>query len=150
MRTGMITLVLGMSAMLLRRSSAQLDCNDRHFVKEDLPRIQYANPAVDIQVNRLSRTKLDAWKPEIVVETSAYLSPYTTYRTLSFCGGIENGVTHKLNMEGKWSSAIYTELMDLTAGSWWQKWKQQQSTGGQSAARVPPPQRKTGASAVLP
>ncbi|KAI1790489.1 hypothetical protein LXA43DRAFT_1095438 [Ganoderma leucocontextum] len=103
----------------------------RHFVKEDLPRIQYANPAADIRVNKLPRTKLDTWKPEIVVET-------------------KNGTTHKLDVEGKWSSAIYTELMDLTAGSWWQKWKQQQATGGHSAARVPPSQKKTGVSAVLP
>ncbi|PIL30775.1 hypothetical protein GSI_06943 [Ganoderma sinense ZZ0214-1] len=103
----------------------------RHFVKEDLPRIQYANPAVNIQVNKLDRTKIDSWKPEMIVET-------------------KNGVTHKVNMEGKWSTAIYNELMELTAGSWWQKWKQQESSAGHLATRIPPPPKKTGASAVLP
>ena len=46
-------------------------------MKEDLPRIQYANPAVNIQVNKLARTKIDSWKPEMIVETSAYPSSFT-------------------------------------------------------------------------
>ena len=45
----------------------------RHFVKEDLPRIRYANPAIDIQVTKLLKTKEETWKPEMVVELSACL-----------------------------------------------------------------------------
>lgn len=45
----------------------------RHFVKEDLPRIRYANPAIDIQVTKLLKTKEETWKPEMVVELSAFL-----------------------------------------------------------------------------
>ena len=86
----------------------------------------------------------------MVVETSVYLSFCSESRVLNFRCAIESGTTHKVDMEGKWSSAIYTELMDLAAGSWWQKWKQQQATSGPSATRVPPPQKKIGASAVLP
>ena len=60
----------------------------------------------------------------------------------------ENGATHKLDIEGKWSTAIFNELMDLTAGPWWQKWKNEQ--GAATSAKVPipaPPRKKTGAAA---
>ena len=43
----------------------------RHFVKEDLPRIRYANPAIEIEVNKLPKAKEETWKPEMVVELSA-------------------------------------------------------------------------------
>ena len=45
-----------------------------HFVKEDLPRIRYANPAIDIQVTKLLKTKEESWKPEMEVELSASIS----------------------------------------------------------------------------
>ncbi|KAH9021248.1 hypothetical protein EDB85DRAFT_1871991 [Lactarius pseudohatsudake] len=35
----------------------------RHFLKEEMPRIQYANPKIDIQVNKLPKAKEEAWKP---------------------------------------------------------------------------------------
>lgn len=40
----------------------------RHFVKEELPRIRYANPKLDIEVNKLLKTKDDHWKPELTLE----------------------------------------------------------------------------------
>lgn len=43
----------------------------RHFVKEDLPRIRYANPTIDIEVNKPLKTKEETWRPEMVVELSA-------------------------------------------------------------------------------
>ncbi|RPD70846.1 hypothetical protein L226DRAFT_538661 [Lentinus tigrinus ALCF2SS1-7] len=105
----------------------------RHFAKEDLPRIRYANPAVDIQVIKPLKTKEETWKPEMVVE-------------------LKNGTTHTVDMEGKWSSAIFHELMDLSAGAWWQRWKNEQTAAGLSTTPPPPPvpQKKTGAAAVLP
>ena len=73
----MTTLVHGMLTASLRYPSPKSNCDGRHFVKEDLPRIQYANPAVSIQVNKQARTKIDSWKPEMIVETSAYPCSFT-------------------------------------------------------------------------
>ncbi|TBU46296.1 hypothetical protein BD309DRAFT_954380 [Dichomitus squalens] len=103
----------------------------RHFVKEELPRIRYANPTIDIRVNKVPKTKDETLVPEMVVE-------------------LKNGTTRTLNMDGKWSSAIYHELMDLTAGSWWQRWKNEQAAAGISTTPYPPPQKKSGVAAVLP
>ena len=63
-------------------------------------------------------------------------------------GSAENGTTHTLNMGGKWSSAIFHELMELTAGPWWARWKAEQAAAGEPV--TPPPQKRTGAAAVLP
>ena len=43
----------------------------RHFVKDELPRIQYANPKLDIVVNKLPKTKEDDWKPELLLQLRA-------------------------------------------------------------------------------
>lgn len=40
----------------------------RHFLKEDMPRIRYANPNLNIEVSKLPRTVGDTWKPEMVLE----------------------------------------------------------------------------------
>ncbi|KAI0656741.1 hypothetical protein C8Q70DRAFT_1008225 [Cubamyces menziesii] len=102
----------------------------RHFVKEELPRIRYANPTIDIHVDKKLKTKEETWKPEMVVE-------------------LKNGTTHKLDLDGKWSTTIFSELMELSAGSWWQKYKKERAAEGQPA--IPPPQKpKSGAAAVLP
>jgi hypothetical protein len=53
-----------------------------HFLKEDLPRIRYANPKIDIQVNKLVKMKEDAWQPELVLDFGSF--PFT--------------VNHKLNL----------------------------------------------------
>ena len=41
---------------------------DRHFVKEELRRIRYANPQLNVAVNMPKKTIQDDWKPELVVE----------------------------------------------------------------------------------
>ena len=43
----------------------------RHFLKEDLPRIRYVNPKLDISVEKKPHTKDDKWAPELVLEFSA-------------------------------------------------------------------------------
>jgi hypothetical protein len=40
----------------------------RHFVKDDLPRIKYANPNVHIEVNPLSGRPWGSFVPEMVIE----------------------------------------------------------------------------------
>jgi small subunit ribosomal protein S25 len=52
--------------------SVQLtDVSRSHFMKEDLPRIRYANPNIGIRVNKLPKTSDEAWKPELVLEFCA-------------------------------------------------------------------------------
>lgn len=50
-------------------------CIHSHFLKEDLPRIRYANPKVDIQVNKLVKIKEETWQPELVLDFGS--SPFT-------------------------------------------------------------------------
>ena len=47
-----------------------------HFLKDDLPRIRYANPKIDIQVNKLPKTRDETWEPELVLEFCP--SPFTS------------------------------------------------------------------------
>lgn len=42
--------------------------NDRHFVKDELPRIQYANPTIAIEVNRIPKAKEDTWQSSLSME----------------------------------------------------------------------------------
>ena len=50
-------------------------CTHSHFLKEDLPRIRYANPKVDIQVNKVVKIKEETWQPELVLDFGS--SPFT-------------------------------------------------------------------------
>jgi len=43
----------------------------RHFLKEDLPRIRFANPNLDIQVQQAKKTEQEKWRPEIELELGA-------------------------------------------------------------------------------
>ena len=63
------------------------------------------------------------------------LSPFLDSSNNCAACTLEDGTTHTLNMEGKWSTAIYSELMDLTAGSWWRRLKYQQEAA-KTAAEV--------------
>lgn len=80
-----------------------------------------------------------------------------------------------MDLEGKWSSAIFTELMDTAGGSSWERWKRERAAAGLPIIDVPKPKEvapktpkwvpkekvaeepelkldptKTGAAAVLP
>ena len=48
-----------------------LDDEYRHFLKEDLPRIRFANPNLDIQVQQAKKTAEEHWRPEIELELGA-------------------------------------------------------------------------------
>ena len=47
-------------------------CDCRHFVKNDLPRIRFLNPKVNIEVDKPRKTREETWKPELEVELRAY------------------------------------------------------------------------------
>jgi len=83
----------------------------RHFLKEQLPRIRFANPDLDIQVRKMTKGIKDEWRPEL---------------ELSF----RDGQTQTLNLHGKWSTAIVRELMDSVATPSWERWKAEAARAG--------------------
>ena len=42
--------------------------NYRHFVKEELPRIQYANPTIAIEVSKIPKPETDTWQSSLSME----------------------------------------------------------------------------------
>ena len=42
--------------------------NYRHFVKDELPRIQYANPKIAIEVNKVPKIEADTWQFSLYME----------------------------------------------------------------------------------
>ncbi|KAI9510689.1 hypothetical protein F5148DRAFT_1281640 [Russula earlei] len=83
----------------------------RHFLKEDLPRIRYANPKIDIKVNKLVKQKDESWHPELFLEFS-------------------DGRKQSFDLHNKWSSAIFQELMDTAGGNSWTRWKSERAAAG--------------------
>ncbi|THH30401.1 hypothetical protein EUX98_g3800 [Antrodiella citrinella] len=96
----------------------------RHFAKNDLPRIRYANPSVTIEVNKLQKTKEESWKPEMVVE-------------------LKDGTSRTLDLDKKWSSTIFEELMDLAGGHPWERWKRERIAAGLPFVDRPEPKSKS-------
>ncbi|KAF8170366.1 hypothetical protein BJ912DRAFT_861193 [Pholiota molesta] len=72
------------------------------FVKNHLPRIRYANPNLDIEVQKVPKAPDERWRPEMEVE-------------------LVDGKVEKLDMNEKWSTSITKELMNLTGGEEWQR-----------------------------
>jgi len=70
----------------------------RHFVKDELPRVAYSNPAVPIHVERKPKAKEEQWVPELVV-------------------GLADGTSKTINMHMKHSSKILSELLNITTSS---------------------------------
>jgi len=66
----------------------------RHFLKEDLPRIAYANPSLNVRVTRKEHKKEEPWAPEILVE-------------------LLDGTTKTVDMTQKHSSVILQELLGI-------------------------------------
>ncbi|KZT24717.1 hypothetical protein NEOLEDRAFT_1027597, partial [Neolentinus lepideus HHB14362 ss-1] len=83
----------------------------RHFVKEDLPRIRYANPTIDIKVNKLPKIPGESWEPKMELK-------------------LRGGQTKTINLDGKWSTSIFEELMSIAGGEHWQEWKKERLAQG--------------------
>ena len=47
--------------------------NCRHFVKEELPRIQYANPTLAIEVSKVLMSREDTWQSSLIMEFGKFL-----------------------------------------------------------------------------
>jgi len=83
----------------------------RHFVKEELPRIRWANPLLDIAVQKVPKTRDDTWPPQATIE-------------------FQDGTTSTIDMSNKWSTTIAKELMDLAGGEPWKTYKSAALAGG--------------------
>ncbi|PFH48213.1 hypothetical protein AMATHDRAFT_150434 [Amanita thiersii Skay4041] len=83
-----------------------------HFVNDHLPRIRWANPNLDIQIERVRKTPQEAWRPELEV-------------------GFANGTVRRVDMHQKWSTSILKELMDMAGGDAWKEWKVKARASGQ-------------------
>lgn len=123
---------------------------DRDFVKNHLPRIRYANPNLDIEVQKVPKTPEERWRPELEVELGAlkkpnlhlclalilYIPPsfsfvfsalFQSHTTphhpshKSWTAYTVDGKVEKLDMNAKWSTSITKELMNLSGGEEWQR-----------------------------
>lgn len=45
-----------------------ISMHHRHFVKEDLRRIRFVNPNMEIQVNKILKSPEETWSPEMQIE----------------------------------------------------------------------------------
>ncbi|TEB18983.1 hypothetical protein FA13DRAFT_1698251 [Coprinellus micaceus] len=84
----------------------------RHFAKEDLPRLRWANPSIDIQVERIPKTVEQEWRPELAIQ-------------------FENGKSTTLNLENKFSKTILRAVMDAAGGKAWEEHKAAALLAGQ-------------------
>lgn len=92
--------------------------------------------------------------------------PLFSHCSTLYCLLSEDGSKQTLNMNQKWSSAIFQELMDLAGGTPWQRWKKERLAAGLPVVDEPlpkprqpeplqdmffsPDRPKKGAAAVLP
>jgi small subunit ribosomal protein S25 len=124
-------------------------------VKENLPRIRYANPTLGIEVNKVPKSPADTWKPEMTLEYRTCLLRFSLLESNIFLG---DGTTKTLDMHRKWSTSILQELMDTAGGTAWERWKAERSAAGlpilgEAPVETPvlePIRSRTGAAAVLP
>ncbi|KAJ7233747.1 hypothetical protein C8J57DRAFT_1729346 [Mycena rebaudengoi] len=86
----------------------------RHFLKEQLPCIRFANPQLKIHVEKRNKTPKDEWRPELELQ-------------------FRDGTAHTLSLHAKWSTAILTELMDTARSPTWERWRAEAAR-----TRVPP------------
>ncbi|KAF8168445.1 hypothetical protein B0H34DRAFT_793047 [Crassisporium funariophilum] len=101
----------GLKALKLSYAYRNDHFGARHFVKQDLPRIRYANPDLNIQVEEVKKKKEEAWRPEMELE-------------------FENGKVQRLDLNDKWSTTILKELMTVAGGDPWKKHVEESTAAG--------------------
>jgi small subunit ribosomal protein S25 len=90
----------------------------RHFVQEDLPRIRYANPDLDIDVIKWRKEKNDHWRPELEVKFGSSF-PASKWPLLSTDLPTDGGRVKIVDMDAKTSSTILKEVMSIAGGDPW-------------------------------
>lgn len=90
----------------------------RHFVKEELPRIRWANPALDIQVVKAgtaqAQTREGQGEQQDVMRKVVRPTMEVEY---------ENGIIKTIDMSHKWSTTITKELMGVAGGDAWKAYR---------------------------
>ncbi|PAV21701.1 hypothetical protein PNOK_0165800 [Pyrrhoderma noxium] len=87
-------LLTGLKAINLSCATKNEHFGARHFIKEELPRIQYANPELKINVKMIENPPIrwgELWRSEMQLE-------------------FKNGISKKLEMTSKHSISILEEL----------------------------------------
>jgi small subunit ribosomal protein S25 len=133
---------------------------DRHFVNEELPRVRYANPELEVKVNRVPKSLKDDWTAEVLLEyselfhlfksaSSIVVASVFIFVTYSFHRGrlpvaklifsvnslplplqTENGTSKTLDVSQKWSSAILEQVLDEAGGDRWLAFKAERRAAG--------------------
>ncbi|KAI0317911.1 hypothetical protein OF83DRAFT_1118924 [Amylostereum chailletii] len=135
--------LVGLKTLKLTLAAKNDHFGARHFLKDDMPRIRYANPKLNIEVNKKPKTKEETWKPELVLEYN-------------------DGRTKTIDLHEQWSTDIFQRVMDAAGGTSWTRWKTEREAAGLPLLDAPTPRaraqpqpptpnkQKSGAAAVLP
>ncbi len=83
----------------------------RHFLKEDLPRIAYANPNLTINVTRKEHLKESPWAPELNVAFCEFWCLISQSEVTLIDSLLADGTSKTIDMTQKHSSAILDELL---------------------------------------
>ncbi|KLO17531.1 hypothetical protein SCHPADRAFT_846291 [Schizopora paradoxa] len=89
------------------------DFGAQHFLKDDIPKIRYANQDLNIHINRVPKSADGSHKPEMKLD-------------------FKDGKTQDIDMHLKWSTSIFEELMDSAGGDRWQRYKDERNAAGQT------------------
>ncbi|KAH9487247.1 hypothetical protein JR316_0001317 [Psilocybe cubensis] len=114
----------GVKRLRLSLASQNDHFGARHFVKENLPQIRWANPALDIEVRRERKSKSEQWRAEMELEFSAHTSPSSSLICAAANWNFDqkrtdDGNVHKFDINDKRSTTILKELMNTAGGDPW-------------------------------
>ena len=99
----------------LRESMCLTIVISSHFVKEQLPRIQYANPTLDIQVEKVRKTAQEAWRPQMELDFSDSHPRFLYSRTL-----ISFYCSRRLQQNSRHARKMVYDYLKRTYGTcWW-------------------------------
>ncbi|KAI6043789.1 hypothetical protein EDC04DRAFT_2599885 [Pisolithus marmoratus] len=98
----------------------------RHFVKEELPRIRWANPVLDIQVVKAGSAKAQILEGQGEQQDEVTRDVVRPAMEVEY----ENGTIKTIDMSHKWSTTITKELMDVAGGDAWKAYRTAALTAG--------------------
>ncbi|KAI6022141.1 hypothetical protein BKA83DRAFT_4275522 [Pisolithus microcarpus] len=91
----------------------------RHFVKEELPRIRWTNPALDIQVVKAGAAKAQTRERQGEQQDQVMREVVRPTMEVEY----ENGTIKTIDISNKWSTTITKELMDVAGGDTWKAYR---------------------------
>ena len=120
----------------------------RHFIKEELPRIRYANPRLEISVEKKEKKEGEAWPATIELAYGAFIFSWSSEGAAMLMQMIvADGATETHALTESWSTDILTRVLDAGAGDGWKRWKETRAAQGlpplDPPVVQPPPPPKT-------